>query len=166
MQPKHQKGIDSMSKKATIIRQAPNGNGLQWGFISTDAESIHDFLNEHWTSSDKVESLFTGLLKDGIDSLGVDMESTEWDEDSNYFNGEGHVDVVDEVEMPLPYKAMKFHHEHSDDSDWVCILYRGKWYGFNTSDLNEFKMIAEMMSYMQGGCAGFRMWKLNKILSV
>lgn len=139
-----------MSTRAVIIRKAPGKNEIQFGQTKYDGYNNTAILNNHWQDPEKVDALFEKLVgqNKGISSLGEDMERTTWYEDG-YNCGEKQVEVWTSFDYPQPYKAIKFITESFDWAEYASVYFNGKWYDFDTSDLNSFKVLAHMLTQMQ-----------------
>lgn len=139
-----------MSTRAVIIRKAPGKNEIQFGQTKYDGYNNTAILNKYWQEPEKVDALFEKLVgqNKGISSLGEDMERTTWYEDG-YNCGEKQVEVWTSYDYPQPYKAIKFIEESFDWAEYASVYFNGKWYDFDTSDLNSFKVLADMLTQMQ-----------------
>lgn len=139
-----------MSTRAVIIRKAPGKNAIQFGQTKYDGYNNTATLNKYWQEPEKVDALFDKLVGQdkGISSLGENMEETSWYEDG-YNCGEKQVEVWTSYGYPEPYKAIKFINESFDLAEYASVYFDGKWYDFDTSDLNSFKVLAHMLTLMQ-----------------
>lgn len=140
-----------MSTRALIIRKHPTENKLQYGQTKWDGYNNTAILNKHWTDPEKIEALFNKLAVEqkGISSLRDTMETTHWYEDS-YNCGESEVETWNEFEYPCAWRTIRFIEERFDWAEYVSVLFDGRWYDFDTSDLNTYRDLSRLLTAMQG----------------
>lgn len=141
-----------MSTRAVIIRKAPGKNEIQFGQTKYDGYNNTALLNRHWQDPEKVDALFEKLVgqNKGISSLRETMETTDWYEDG-YNCGERMVEAWsgEVYKYPEPYKVIKFIKESFDWAEYASVYYRGKWYDFDTDNLNSYKVLAHILTELQ-----------------